>query len=502
MKIRNLFIIIFLLICFSYLNAQVPQLINYQGMLRDNDGQPVNTEVDIEFSIYESETATESLWQEDHTITPQNGVFNVLLGSAKGFPTGLFADHDELYLAIQVGTDTEMKTRFRLGSVAFALHSAQSDTAKVALKALTTSEKIWEINGNDVYNNNSGNIGIGINNPLQKLHVNGVVQVNGFKMSTGASNNYVLTSDESGNGTWKQISQGLTGNGSANYISRFTSASNLGNSIIFQSGSNIGIGTTTPNAKLDVRGSISTGLKGSGGSLNLAATSSSEEGGQIDWEGASTYDSWVQDVYRNQMRFFSNSANTNMVRFENIGTGITNLYLEGSVGIGTASLNEKLDVNGSIQVSGEFKYSNNKTRYYAVHPSDFHPMNGSVFALHGGQDYGIFGDSNGKAFAPVKLPQDAIITEIRIYYTDQSTENLTLTLHRVPYSGLGSTDHGSVSSSENDGGTPIARQKYFNPNLQVDNSSYRYLVIYESPLANNLHRLYSVRIQYTINKAE
>jgi len=52
----------------------------------------------------------------------------------------------------------------------------------------------------------SGKIGIGIASPSQKLHVNGTAQMSGFKMPTGASNNYVLTSDASGNGTWQAAS--------------------------------------------------------------------------------------------------------------------------------------------------------------------------------------------------------------------------------------------------------------------------------------------------------
>lgn len=45
---------------------------------------------------------------------------------------------------------------------------------------------------------------------------------------------------------------GVGGSGSTNYIPRFTAASTLGNSVIYQSSSKIGIGTTAPNKKLHV----------------------------------------------------------------------------------------------------------------------------------------------------------------------------------------------------------------------------------------------------------
>ena len=60
------------------------------------------------------------------------------------------------------------------------------------------------------------------------------------------------------------------GGGTTNFIPIWTSASTLGNSVIFQKNGNIGIGTTNPaaNAKLEVNGSIRVdGSVGATGSL-------------------------------------------------------------------------------------------------------------------------------------------------------------------------------------------------------------------------------------------
>jgi len=52
------------------------------------------------------------------------------------------------------------------------------------------------------------------------------------------------------------IPGGITGSGTGNYIARFTGSSTIGNSVIYQSGTNVGIGTPAPQYDLDVSGDI------------------------------------------------------------------------------------------------------------------------------------------------------------------------------------------------------------------------------------------------------
>ncbi|HRG89068.1 MAG TPA: hypothetical protein PLW44_08630, partial [Chitinophagales bacterium] len=51
--------------------------------------------------------------------------------------------------------------------------------------------------------NSSGNVGIGTTSPSAKLDVNGTTRTTNFQMTNGAVNNYILTSDGSGNATWQ-----------------------------------------------------------------------------------------------------------------------------------------------------------------------------------------------------------------------------------------------------------------------------------------------------------
>ena len=90
---------------------------------------------------------------------------------------------------------------------------------------------------------------------VAKINSVGTIEVRGFKLSTGALNNYVLTSDPSGYGSWEQIPSGGTigGSGTANYVSKFTSTGTIGSSSIYDNGTNIGIGTSSPtNGSLEV----------------------------------------------------------------------------------------------------------------------------------------------------------------------------------------------------------------------------------------------------------
>lgn len=57
-------------------------------------------------------------------------------------------------------------------------------------------------------------------------------------------------------GVWLKINNtsGIGGSGTTNYISKFTSASAIGDSQLFDDGTNVGVNNNTPTAKLDIKG--------------------------------------------------------------------------------------------------------------------------------------------------------------------------------------------------------------------------------------------------------
>lgn len=99
----------------------------------------------------------------------------------------------------------------------------------------------------------------------------------------------------------------ITGTGTTNYLPKFTGTSTLGNSLIFDNGTNVGIGTTSPTEKLEVVGTIKSTSSVQVGDNSLAASStnvgairyrSGANNSYMDMvmqTGASTYE-WVNVV--------------------------------------------------------------------------------------------------------------------------------------------------------------------------------------------------------------
>lgn len=124
--------------------------------------------------------------------------------------------------------------------------------------------------------------------------------------------------------SWGQIA-GLTGSGEQNYISKWTTSGTLNKSIIYDNGTNVGIGTTSPNAKLH--------LESNSGELILRMNNIASGG--RNWELNSKNESGsfsIIDRTANSDRLFITSS--------------------GNVGINTTSPTQKLDINGNLKVGG------------------------------------------------------------------------------------------------------------------------------------------------------
>ena len=110
-------------------NCSVPNLIDYQGKITDNNNNPITTPVSIVFAIYSADTGGTALWTETHSsVTPVDGLVHVLLGSipATPFPGDLFNGSDR-WLGIEIGNDGEMTPRLRIVSVPYAIYANDSD---------------------------------------------------------------------------------------------------------------------------------------------------------------------------------------------------------------------------------------------------------------------------------------------------------------------------------------------------------------------------------------
>lgn len=143
----------------------------------------------------------------------------------------------------------------------------------------------------------------------------------------------------------------ITGTGTTNYLSKFTGSTALGNSVIYDDGTNIGIGTASPGAKLDIStnaGRLRITQNTAGSTLNgleFAAYNSTVLGGLLFNQSTgevrlSTISSYFPTIYSN-------------------GAEVLRIPTSGNVLINTTTdSGYKLDVNGTARVITSLQVGN------------------------------------------------------------------------------------------------------------------------------------------------
>ena len=192
----------------------------------------------------------------------------------------------------------------------------------------------------DILPNTNNLYSIGASNPRWK---NGYFS--GDVSASGSVSGTTLCIDTDCKTSWGQVS-GLNGSGTTNYVTKWTSSSALGNSLIFDNGTNVGIGTTDPGAKL----SLDTGGADATLSIrmrNYVTGDASDQFNQINSGRISSGNSYLSFGTTN------GGSYGEKVRIDN----------KGNVGIGTTtpSASYKLDVNGSIRSNAIITSSRSNT---------------------------------------------------------------------------------------------------------------------------------------------
>jgi|GEM_PF-5431824 len=168
---------VFLILC-STAFATVPNVMNFQGILRDSSGNPAaDSSYSLTFSIYDALTGGTLIWQETQSVSITDGLFNVLLGTLTPIDEAVI-DGNARYITVAIGGSPEMTPRTQLVSVPHSLRVATVDGA-------------------------TGGIITGDVSIQSNLNVSDTVQTAAFKMSADAGNGKVLTSDANGAGTWQ-----------------------------------------------------------------------------------------------------------------------------------------------------------------------------------------------------------------------------------------------------------------------------------------------------------
>ena len=241
-------ILIFAFSTFSY--AGVPQMMNYQGKITSPAGALVDTTIGMEFAIYDDSTGGNVLWADTlSSVDVEKGIFSVLLGSVNAIPDTVF-DGSIRYLGVKVGDDPEMTPRKAIVSVGYAYRAEYADTAQYAHVAVSDGDWEPDTSGINIYRL-TGNVGIGTPAPQERLHIVGGYQSTRIKLENSASGGktFMLRTGVDPNGGFGISDQtALT--------EPFFIESGAATNLMYLKGSNVGIGTTSPNEQLELTGNF------------------------------------------------------------------------------------------------------------------------------------------------------------------------------------------------------------------------------------------------------
>lgn len=224
-------------------------------------------------------------------------------------------------------------------------------TPETALEVVgTMSGRLLQITGtgaDPLIRTVGGNIGIGTATPGYKLDVNGTAHfsstIHAPSLGSGTDNSVIIL-DASNNMVTREI-DGRVWLGqlvdfsatSSNYIPKMSGTSTITNSALYESGGNIGIGMTVPEAKLDVAGTIS------GSTINASTNMTSS--GTLAVEGNAA---------------FGGTIKLNGVTYTFPGTGGSNGQVLTTNGAGTLSWSDSsvgVGSGGVIFLSPEYPHA-------------------------------------------------------------------------------------------------------------------------------------------------
>ena len=211
----------------------VPQLVKFAGTLSDLNGKPLTGILGVAFALYKDPQGGAPLWLETQNVqADSSGHYSVMLGStiAEGLPADVFSSGDARWLGVQPAGQPE-QARVMLLSVPYALKAGDAQT----LGGLPASAFMLSV------------------------PVVASAQTPGPAATTTSNTSPATSSDVT------------TSGGTVNSLPLFTTATNIQNSIVTQTGAGatgkIGINTAAPGATLDVNGTANIH-----GSLTLTAT--------------------------------------------------------------------------------------------------------------------------------------------------------------------------------------------------------------------------------------
>ncbi len=194
------YIIITLILFFNNINvfSQSPQAFKYQAIVRGSTGNVLTSQnVRFRLSILQGSVGGPSVYVETQYITTnQFGMVDLAIGNGT-YVSGNFS-------TISWGTSIYfLKTELDPsgGTTYTTMGTTQLLSVPYALYAGSAGGNLWSPNGNNIYNNNTGNVGIGTNAPTSKLAIK--------QTSTNINDTLFVIKDNIGNPVFAVFPQGV-----------------------------------------------------------------------------------------------------------------------------------------------------------------------------------------------------------------------------------------------------------------------------------------------------
>ena len=194
---------------------------------------------------------------------------------------------------------------------------------------------------------------------VSRLNISGTGVVTISNLAGSGSR--IVMADANGTLSATTVSSSIVGgSGTTNYLAKFTASGTIGNSQIFDNGTNVGIGNTAPNQKLEL--SVGNGVTG-GIRINYAAGATTE-GMDITYLNTGSTTTSFDSRYNGDaavMQFRMKTAATAVTAMTILGTG--------NVGIGTSTPGARLSVGAgtgnpiSTQFAAVVKGTSSRTIY-------------------------------------------------------------------------------------------------------------------------------------------
>ncbi len=330
---RITLILLVLFISAAVASAQAPARFNYQGIARNTSGSPLATKVlGMRITIRNLSPLGPTVYQETQsTITNAYGLYNIAIGAGvpvTGTMAGIVWGTGNKFIQIEIDpaggtTYTDLGTT-QLLSVPYAMYAPTSGSAPLTLTGLTLSA-----GGNSVTlpagNTYTAGSGINISGTNVISAQSGTAlwnasQIQGSAVSTNAPSTGQILVWSGAAWVPNTVSSAATFSGTSNYVARFTSSTSIGNSLIQDDGTSVGIGVSSLS---------------SANLFQVASTSTTAISGNTSGSG------------RAVAGFVTGTAGGTAGYFDAGNNGKSLIVPNGRVGVGTASPVTPMEVKSS-----------------------------------------------------------------------------------------------------------------------------------------------------------